>query len=477
MTGREGDGLLQRTVQRVFEQWREISGGGLQETAETLRPDLPDRDAERVRKQMRACLDARGGEVSARSRAAALGRAYLSLNAQGRARFLRILAVEFDTDRQAISAAAVGLDELDDWGGRKRRERQLRAALEPPRRRLLTQFNALPDGVKFLVDMRASLLDLAAEDPVLADLEADLKALLTSWFDIGFLELKRITWETPAAIIEKLIAYEAVHEIHGWEDMKSRLASDRRCYAYFHPRMPEEPLIFVEVALTEGMASSIHALLKEHARPQEARAVDCANFYSISNAQRGLDGIGFGGFLIKRVVEQLAQEFEHLKTFATLSPIPGFRAWLDDRLAVPATDLLTRGERRALAGFLEGDDDQGLDDATCLARLLDRPEWPDEEDLAKALSGPLSRLCAHYLAREKRNSGRARDPVAHFHLSNGARMERLNWLADRSAKGLAQSAGMMINYLYAVEDIPANHEAYAGEAEVPASSKFRMLLR
>ena len=472
-----GESLLQRTVQRVLGQWREISAGVLGESNETLRPDLPDRDAARVREQMRACLEARGGEVSARARAASLGRAYLSLDLEGRARFLRILATDFDTDRQAIVAAAAGLNELDDWGGRKRRESQLRDALEPPRRRLLTQFNALPNGVKFLVDMRSTLLDLAKEDPVLADLAADLKSLLTSWFDIGFLELKRITWETPAAVIEKLIEYEAVHEIRGWDDMKSRLASDRRCYAYFHPRMPEEPLIFVEIALTEGLADSIGTLLTEREAPDEAGHADTAIFYSISNAQRGLDGIGFGGFLIKRVVEQLATEIEHIETFATLSPIPGFRRWLDQRLAEPAADLLTRGERRALGIFLYGEDESGLDDAACLAQLLDRPGWHDNADLAKALEGPMTRLCAQYLGREQTDSGRALDPVAHFHLSNGARMERLNWLADRSAKGLAQSAGLMINYLYAVDDIPANHEAYSGEGEIPASSRFRALLR
>ena len=472
-----GEGLLQRTVQRVLGQWREISSGVLGESSEALRPDLPERDAARVREQMRACLEARGGEVSARARAAALGRAYLSLDAGGRARFLHILATDFDTDRTAIVAAAAGLDELDDWGGRKRRERQLRMALEPPRRRLLTQFNALPSGVKFLVDMRASLLELTQGDPALAELEADLKALLTSWFDIGFLELTRITWETPAAVIEKLIEYEAVHEIRGWDDMKSRLASDRRCYAYFHPRMPDEPLIFVEVALTEGLAGSIGTLLAEREAPEDSGRADTAIFYSISNAQRGLDGIGFGGFLIKRVVEQLAAEIEHIQTFATLSPIPGFRRWLDARLGEPAADLLTRGERRALGIFLYAEDDNGLDDASCLAQLLDRPGWHDNPDLAKALEGPMTRLCAQYLGREKNGGGHALDPVAHFHLSNGARMERLNWLADRSAKGLAQSAGLMINYLYSVDDIAANHEAYTGEGEIPASPRFRALLR
>lgn len=477
MNVKDGESLFQRTVQRLVGQWRDISAGILGEPAEALRPDLPDADAERIRRRMRACLDGQGGEVSARARAAELGRAYLSLNRGGRARFLRILAADFDTDRRAVAAAALRLDELDDWGGRKERERQLRQALEPPRRRLLTQFNALPDGVKFLVDMRAALIELAGEDPLLADLEADLKALLASWFDIGFLELKRITWETSAAIIEKLIEYEAVHQIRDWDDMKSRLASDRRCYAYFHPRMPEEPLIFVEVALTEGIASSIDALLDERGAPNRPNRPDSAIFYSISNAQRGLDGIGFGGFLIKRVVEQLAAEFDGLNTFATLSPIPGFKSWLDDRLAGSEDPLLNRAERRALATLSGESDDSGAGDAACLARLLNRPGWPDEAETAQALAGPLTRLCARYLAHEKRTDGRARDPVAHFHLSNGARMERLNWLADRSAKGIAQSAGLMINYLYDPEEIPANHEAYAGDGDVPASSKFRALLR
>ncbi len=462
------ENLLQRTFQRVLGQWRDIASG---DDRAPLAADLPDRDADRVRRQMRACLEGRGGEVSARARAAGLGRAYLSLTSEGRARFLRILATEFDTDRQAIAAAAMGLDELDDWGGRKRRERQLRAALEPPRMRLLTQFNALPDGVKFLVDMRASLLGLAADDEVFADLEADLKSLLANWFDVGFLELRQITWDTPAAIIEKLIEYEAVHEISDWEDMKSRLGADRRCYAYFHPRMPDEPLIFVQVALTEGIADNIQALLAPRDEPESDDA-DTAIFYSISNCQRGLDGIGFGGFLIKRVVDQLSAEIRSVRKFATLSPIPGFRDWLDKHLAAAPGELLTRGERRTLDSF-----DGAGDDAECLAALLARPGWHREEALVKALAAPLTRLCAQYLAREKRKSGRALDPVAHFHLSNGARMERVNWLADTSPRGIARSCGLMINYLYEVDYIAGNHESYTGAGEIPASSRFRALLR
>ncbi len=472
MSSGNREGLLQRAFQRILGQWRDIAPHAGDDADSPLHPDLPDRDADRVRERMRACLEGRGGEVSARARAAALGRAYLSLTEQGRARFLRILATEFDTDPHAVTAAAAGLDELDDWGGRKQRERQLRAALDPPRLRLLTQFNALPDGVKFLVDMRATLLDLAASDEVFADLGMDLKALLASWFDVGFLELRQVTWDTPAAIVEKLIEYEAVHRISDWSEMKSRLGVDRRCYAYFHPRMPDEPLIFVEIAFTAGIADNIQSLLAPRGESAPAAAADTAIFYSISNCQRGLDGIGFGGFLIKRVVDQLAAETRAIDTFSTLSPIPGFRAWLERYLETSPEGLLTRGERRALAAFHDAEDD-----AERLAGLLAHPGWHEDPALAKALAPPLTRLCARYLAREKRESGTALDRVAHFHLSNGARMERLNWLADTSARGLAQSAGMMINYLYDIDDIAGNHEAYTGAGEIPASSRFRALLK
>jgi malonyl-CoA decarboxylase len=465
------ENLLQRTFQRVLGQWRDITSGASVDDS-VLSPDLTDRDADRVRSQMRACLEGHGGEVSARARAATLGSAYMSLTATGRARFLRILATEFGTNRQAIAAAATGLDELDDPDEHKRRERRLRAALEPPRLRLLTQFNALPDGVKFLVDMRATLLDLAAEDETYGDLEADLKSLLVNWFDVGFLELRQITWNTPAAIVEKLIEYEAVHEISDWREMKSRLGADRRCYAYFHPRMPDEPLIFVEVALTAGIADKVQTLLAPGDYPPTSGTADTAIFYSISNCQRGLDGIGFGGFLIKRVVAQLAAEMKRLESFATLSPIPGFRRWLQAHLHSSPGELLTRGERRVLDEFGKAGDGAAL-----LAVLIGRDGWHQDAALAKALAAPLTRLCAHYLTCEKRNQGRALDPVAHFHLSNGARMERINWLADTSPKGIAQSAGLMVNYLYETDKIPRNHEAYTGAGEVPASSRFRALLR
>jgi malonyl-CoA decarboxylase len=303
---------------------------------------------------------------------------------------------------------------------------------------------------------------------VLAGLEEDLKRLLANWFDIGFLELKRITWESPAALLEKLMAYEAVHEIRGWTDLKNRLDADRRCFAFFHPRMPDEPLIFVEVALVSGMTGDIHALLDEAAPIGDPHAADTAIFYSISNCQRGLDGISFGDFLIKRVVDALATELPRLKVFATLSPVPGFRAWLERESGAAYSHLLLPTERSAIDAL--GGEAPEHD----LAALLDHYADPR---IATALRDPLIRLCARYLLHEQTPSGRALDPVAHFHLSNGARVERLNWLGDTSPKGLQQSAGIMVNYLYRLSEIETNHEAYRGEGRVAAASTIRNLLR
>src|SRR5579885_2437733 len=431
------DGMFDRTLLNLRRAWRDIAESARSAMGAPLRPDLPREDRERLREQMRTCLDGRGGEVSARARAAELGRSYLALSATGRKWFLRVLAESFDLDREEVDACCTRLPQASQ-GERPAAERALRKALEPPRVKLLTQFNALPEGVKFLVDMRAELMRLSREDAVLAGLEQDLKSLLASWFDIGFLELHRINWEAPAALLEKLMAYEAVHEIRGWTDLKNRLEPDRRCFAFFHPRMPEEPLIFVEVALLDGMADNIHALLDESAPLGDPAEADTAIFYSISNCQRGLAGISFGNFLIKRVVDSLAAELPGLKTFATLSPIPGFRAWLDARLAKAEDGLLLPAEQEAVARVTEGKEGG-------LAALLADPAWCENAETADALRPPLMRLCARYLLTEKGSQGRALDLVEHFHLTNGARVERLNWLADQSPKGLQQSWGIMVN--------------------------------
>jgi malonyl-CoA decarboxylase len=464
---KEAPGFLAR-LKRL---WREVAGDD-GDRLDTPAPDLPDGDRARVVAQMRACLAAKGGEVSARARAAALGRAYLSLSAVGRGRFLRILADEFGPDRAQVDGALAALASASE-DKRAGAEAALRAALEPPRVRLLTQFNALPEGVKFLVDMRAELMGLAAKDPALAPVEADLKALLASWFDVGFLVLERVTWRSPASVLEKIMAYEAVHAIQGWTDLKNRLDSDRRLYAFFHPRMPDEPLIFVEVALVDHIAGNVHDLLDQTAPLGDVEQANTAIFYSINNAQRGLAGISFGNFLIKRVVADLSAEFKQITTFATLSPLPGFRKWLDQTITRGEPGLLTPAEHKLLTK-LSG----GLGAKGSLKALLAEHDWAAEPILAEALSQPLCRLAARYLVEEKRaGQAQALDPVAHFHLSNGARVERINWMADLSPNGLAQSFGVMVNYLYALDSIEANHEAYAASGKAVASTRVKALLK
>jgi malonyl-CoA decarboxylase len=467
---RASPGLLDRTLQGLRGAWRGIAGWG----NGAPDPDLEDR-AERLRlvERMHDCLEARGGEVTARARAVELGRYYLALSLKGRRRFLLRLATEFDIDRAAVDSALALLATASDDGARGAAEDALRLALEPPRVKLLRQFNALPEGTKFLVDLRADVMRSVREEPALTGLDADLRRLLASWFDIGFLELRRITWSSPAALLEKLGRYEAVHVVRGWQDLKNRLDSDRRFFAFFHPRMPDEPLIFVEVALVKGLATDVGRLLDASAPIDDPAIADTAIFYSITNAQRGLAGISFGGFLIKRVVDQLSAEFPKLKTFATLSPIPGLRAWVAQRLErEPADFALASGERKALGkvlGPIEGGSGPGHDVAM-VKQGLATANWHQNAALRAALEKPLSRLAAEYLLTAKRPDGRALDPVAQFHLGNGARVERLNPVADTSKRGLEQSYGMMVNYAYRLAEIEENLEAYTGEGKIAAAS-------
>jgi malonyl-CoA decarboxylase len=470
-------GLLDRALKRVSTLWRDMAAAvGVGEPD----PDLTARLA--------ACLEARGGEVSARNRAAGLAEAYRTLDADGRTDFLRALAA-FDSDPEAVARAMEKVAAAADAAERAVATARLRRALEPPRIRLLTAFAAIPDGVKFLVDLRADLLARLDGDKLLAALETDLKGLLAAWFDVGFLELRRIDWHSPAIILEKLVQYEAVHRIRSWRDLRNRLESDRRCYAFFHPRMPEEPLIFVEVALVQGMSDSVQRLLDDKAPVLDPKMADTAVFYSINNCQRGLDGISFGNFLIKRVVGLLSDEFRNLKSFCTLSPIPGFRRWLDGAIAAGEV-ALTEEERRALLAAsppvlaLPAPDGAAApspaDDAlAALQRLIARRGWSREDAVAKVLEPLLVRLCARYLAREDapRRAGRARDPVAHFHLSNGARIERLNWRADTSDNGMRQALGLMVNYVYDPDRIEENHEGYVGEGRRAVSTALKRLAK
>jgi malonyl-CoA decarboxylase len=458
MSDAAATGLLDRAIRRITTVWRDMAASVAGEADESIEA------------QMRACLDGRGGEVSARNRAAKLAEAYLESDEDGRRTFLRTLA-GFDSNPEAVAKAYASVQSAADPAERATAKAALRRALEPPRLKLLTQFTTIPDGRKFLVDLRAFLLKVRREDKLLAALEADLKGLLAAWFDIGFLELSRIDWNSPAALLEKLVDYEAVHVIRSWRDLKNRLEADRRCYAFFHPRMPGEPLIFVEVALVRGLSGSVQSLLDEKAPELDPRQADTAIFYSISNCQRGLSGISFGNFLIKRVVEELSAEFRNLRAFSTLSPIPGFRRWLDELPSSPKPVVFSEEERAALQAAAAAED--GL---SSLLAVLNRRGWWRDATLRKAAEPVLVRLCARYLLNES-NGKRARDPVAHFHLSNGARIERINPLGDTSEKGAKEGATLMVNYLYDPAKIEDYHEDYAGEGKRNASTTVRRLAR
>jgi malonyl-CoA decarboxylase len=461
--------LVERTLSNLASAWRDIAQSAARTVGLAKAPVSTEPNA--LKKLMRDCLEARGGEVSARMRAAALGRFYLEQDVEGRGRFLTVLAHEFAVPDEAVGDAIETYRTAHDDAARLKAEAKLRRALQPPQLRLLTQFNALPEGVKFLVDLRADLLALRSDDPYLVGLDNDLRELLLSWFDTGFLDLQEIDWNSPASLLEKLVAYEAVHQITSWQDLRNRLDSDRRCYALFHPRMPEEPLAFVEVALVRGMASSIQALLDEKAPQMDPQQADAAIFYSISNTQKGLKQISFGDFLIKRAVQALSREFPKLKIFATLSPIPGYRRWLD---ALPEEELASAFVPEDLAELPALTRERGL--KAMVIEVLGNGRWSADSAVAAALQRPLMVLAARYLV-SKRGDGQPLDSVARFHLRNGARLERLNWLGDVSSNGMAQSCGLMVNYRYVVDEIEANHEAYMKDGHIALGQEMRGLVR
>jgi malonyl-CoA decarboxylase len=436
--------------------------------------DLGPAEIKELRDTFRDCLAETGGEASARGRVQWLATTYRGLTDPSRASFLQVLADEFGPDEQTVRRAIQDYLHTPPGPSRRHAESRLRLALGSPRIRILKQFNLLPDGVKFLVDLRTDVQHYAGGSPGLEVIDEELYSLLGSWFDVGNLELTHISWASPAALLEKLIAYEAVHEIRGWGDLRNRLDSDRRCYAFFHPRMPGEPLIFVEIALTRDIAANVQTLLDESAPILEPRAAQAAIFYSISNTQAGLRGVSFGGFLIKRVVEQLLVEFPKLKTFATLSPVPGFRRWLEGEIKARRPDLLAKADAdRVCRVAITTDPYEALGD------LLKR-NLTDDTEAAITLEPLLLHLCARYLVEVKEGNDVGAQPVdsvARFHLGNGARLERINWLSDTSPRGMKQSCGLMVNYLYKLDEIEDNHEAYAREARVVVSGSVKRLLK
>ncbi|MEO1491784.1 MAG: malonyl-CoA decarboxylase [Pseudomonadota bacterium] len=336
--------------------------------------------------------------------------------------------------------------------------RDLHFACEPRSQELIRRLNRVPGGTAALVAMRADLLRSLRDEPVLKQLDRDFHHLFSSWFNRGFLELRAIDWSTPAAILEKIIAYEAVHQINGWDDLRRRVAArDRRLYAFFHPALTNEPLIFVEVALARDIPDAIGPVLAEGRDEMDPRDATTAVFYSISNCQPGLRGVSFGNFLIKQVVEELRRQFENLDTFVTLSPVPGLRRWARAQCSVEES-ALTEAQQAAVA-------------------LLDPVDGSIEGAAMADAVEKLPGIAARYLVEAHGSQGGAADPVARFHLGNGARLERINPGADHSARGLETAWGVMVNYLYHLADIEKNHEAYATLGEIKHSPSVRHLLR
>jgi len=381
------------------------------------------------------------GEASGLALAYEVVADYQALDEANRLLFFEALADDFSADSDAVLAAADGYK-------RNPTEANLSAlsrAAEAPRIKLFRRMNMAPDATPVLVKMRGAMIQALHDLPQLKAVETDLKHQFISWFNRGFLELRVIDWNTPASILERIIQYESVHAIEGWDDLRARLRGNRMCFAFFHPAMPDDPLVFVEVALTEGVPDAIGPLIDKSKESDVGNTPDTVVFYSISNCHPGLAGVSFGNFLIKQVVEEVGKRYSNMKRYVTLSPIPGFCRWL------AAQEL--------------GID---LDEMRSMART-------DTAKTVDARRNDLLAACAQYLLKERRNN-LALDPVARFHLGNGASLHAIHWAADLSDKGLEQSAGLMVNYLYDLRSIEENHDSYFDQGEIARSRDVARLL-
>ncbi len=461
--------ILHAGLHRVLRGVRRWRGEGAGQPI-PVDPELPASDWRHLATEIEATVENKGGPVAARRRAGKIGVTYESLTPGGRLRFFQKLAEDFGHEDQQVNRAMDAVFAASTREARRSAEDELRRRLRARREVLLRRLAGLDDGLPFLIGMRSELLPHRRRSPELTALDGEMRQILEEWFDVGFLNLERLTWDTPASFLEKLIEYEAVHAIESWDDLKRRLGPGRRCYAFLHPGMPDDPLIFVEVALTKDIARSLEPLLAAPTDPDHAahaeRDSDTAIFYSISNCHDGLAGVSLGDFLIKSVVEELAAEMPGLKTFATLSPMPGFRSWLVARADGDGA-LLTPEETAAL-----GDGGAGI--AEELDGLIAGPPRPPDDPLLSRVEPVLLRLAATYLL-ETGPSGRAVDPVAHFHLTNGARVEYVNWMANPSPVGWDRGLGLMVNYRYDLRTIETNHDRYISDGRIAAADAVRKL--
>ncbi|MCV0371401.1 MULTISPECIES: malonyl-CoA decarboxylase [Filomicrobium] len=436
--------FLQELLNTVAEQGRSLLPKSL------FRED-PDRGLQAL---VQALVSERG-EASGVAIARQLLHHYKLLKAEEREAFFRYIAHTLTPESSRVADAARAYLDKPSPGSLL----NLQKAVESPRQEFFRRLNLAPGATADLVAMRRDLLGFLKKYPELTVVDSDLRHLLYSWFNRGFLVLRRIDWQTSASILEKIIAYEAVHEIKGWEDLRRRLdPADRRCFAFFHPSLIDDPLIFVEVALMQDIPGAIAPVLHEPAKSEPIENPTTAVFYSISNCQEGLKGVSFGNFLIKQVVEELVREVPSLKTFVTLSPVPTFARWLEKESLDAASEVVTEEDREVLTS-------------------LKPASWASSEQENAELKASVLALAADYFLRAKSADNKPVDPVARFHLGNGARLERINWLGDTSEKGLREAHGLMVNYRYELKEIEKNHEAYANDGPVACSRAVKALLR
>lgn len=407
---------------------------------------------------------------------------YKSLDKEDKLCFLTKLSQDFGVDHKSVSELALKLldTQLRDLATILLAEDRLRYTLTPRYKQLFSHISRVEGGVKFLVDLRADVLEIisskASDSPHIRDLNGALKSLLSEWFSVGLLRLERITWQSPCEILQKISQYEAVHPVRNWTDLKRRVGPYRRCYAFTHAAMPGEPLVVLHVALTEDISDNIQSIVREFATldsDEDVNKINSAIFYSISSTQAGLQGVELGNVLIKRVVRELQSEFPVMAQFSSLSPIPGFSAWLQGLLSQcrkegRAFDLLSEEEWKEIQHAT--DSTPGTPTVDSLRKLLSSNEWMRSERLCGVLEPVLMRLCAWYLYGEKRR-GYALNPVANFHLQNGATMWRLNWRADTSPRGVANSCGIMVNYRYFLNETSKNSARYLQNKVIAASDQ------
>ncbi|MBU3727097.1 malonyl-CoA decarboxylase [Polynucleobacter sp. MWH-UH24A] len=407
------------------------------------------------------------GESNAVSMALDVISNYRKLNAEQRPKFFAMLAEQFNIDAEQLTKAAQSFAADPN----ARNYIRLQKISESPRQELLRRLNRAPGGTAAVVEMRRDLLTLLNKKPELMGLDYDMRHLLSSWFNPGFLKMHRVDWKSPAEILEKIIAHEAVHAIDGWDDLRRRLQPDRRCFAFFHPQLPDEPLIFVEVALLPEIPVAIMPLVDKKSTPvEQSNQFKVAAFYSISNCESGLRGVSMGNFLIKRVAEQLHAEFPGLKTFVTLSPIPGLMEWITAGAHLgdlPSSDKIKPAVRKA------------RDDALELLKL-NGSNWMDKlgkawhpDQCSEREKAAFMALTAIYLTTV--TPSRDGNPVAKFHLGNGAKLHQINWAGDLSKNGLRQSAGLMVNYLYDLSSVEENHERFVNGEMIYSRSVSKLM--